>query len=103
MMKKVITLALCVGVLPFLFNARACAQETETDSEQQPKENRWFDDYSKPVGFTYDGKAVLQTAYLWRGQYSGAANIQLDASVGYGRSVRFSPRSISRSVSTVGD
>ena len=57
MMKKVITLALCVGVLPFLLNARACAQETKTDSEQQPKENRWFDDYSKPVGFTYDGKA----------------------------------------------
>ena len=84
MMKKVITLALCVGVLPFLFTARAYAQETKTDSEQQPKEKRWLDDYSKPVGFTYDGKAVLQTAYLWRGQYSGAANIQLDASVGYG-------------------
>ena len=85
-MKRVITLALCVGVLPFLFSTHACAQETETAQPKQRSEaaERWLDDYSKHVGFTYGGKAVLNAAYLWRGQYSGAANIQMDASVGYG-------------------
>ena len=75
-MKRVIALALCVGVLPFLYCARAYAEEKS--------ENKWLDDYSKHIGFTYDAKAVLNAAYLWRGQYSGAANIQCDASVGYG-------------------
>ena len=83
-MKRVIALALCVGVLPFLFNAHAYAKEELSEASDQKSENKWLDDYSKPVGFTYDGKAVLQTAYLWRGQYSGGANIQMDATVGYG-------------------
>ena len=43
-----------------------------------------WDDYKKPVALTYGAQAKIQAAYLWRGIYAGGANIQGDASVGYG-------------------
>lgn len=76
--KKVVTLALCVGVLPFLFS-RAYAQEP---TEQE--ESKWLDDYHTKIGFTYGTDATLQSAYLWRGLYVGAFNVQGSANVGYG-------------------
>ena len=64
---------LCIGALPFFNCASAYAGES-----------KWFDDYSQPVGFTYNAQARIQTAYMWRGLYCGAANIQASANVGYG-------------------
>ena len=69
-------LTILVGALPFLFCARAYAEEEA--------QNKLLDDYKAPVGFTYSAQAKIQTAYLWRGLYCGAMNIQGDASVGYG-------------------
>ena len=78
-------LALCVGALPFIISARAYAQEAqEVQPAQQKQENRWLDEYSKPVGLTYGAKATFQTSYLWRGLYAGGMNVQASANVGYG-------------------
>ena len=86
MLRKVIALTVFVGAIPFLFGARVCANEITSVEEQEVvrKENKWLDDYHKPVGLTYNAKAVLQTAYIWRGLSVGAANIQASANVGYG-------------------
>ena len=70
-------LALCVGALPFVFFARAHAQETTGIP------GLW-DEYKRPVGLTYGAQARIQTTYLWRGIYAGGANIQGSANVGYG-------------------
>jgi len=90
-MLRVITLALAVGVLPFLYRADAYADEpavqaaaAQQATEESKETNRWLDDYRQPVGFTYGAEAVLQTAYLFRGVYVGGANIQASANVGYG-------------------
>ena len=72
-MKRVIALALIVGALPFSYCARAYANESQ-----------WLDDYSQPVGFTYNAQARIQTTYLWRGLYCGGPNLQASANVGYG-------------------
>ena len=56
----------------------------KTTSLEPKAESRWLDDYSKPVGFTYGAQARIQPAYMWRGLYCGAANIQASANVGYG-------------------
>lgn len=90
--KRVIALAIFVGALPFVFNASA-REEDKGDKLQltgdeleveQKKESKWLDDYHKKVGFTYGAKATIQTTYIWRGLYSGGANIQASANVGYG-------------------
>lgn len=81
--KRVMALALIVGALPFVFFARAYAEEMPEISDQKTA-SKWMDDPKKPVGFTYGVEAKLQTTYIWRGLYSGGANIQLDANVGYG-------------------
>lgn len=74
------TLALCVGALPFLFSASAYAGES-----QEPKaENKWLDDYSQHVGLTYNAQARIQSTYIWRSLCVGGANIQASANVGYG-------------------
>ena len=62
-----------IGALPFLISASAHAEES-----------RWLDDYHAKVGLTYNAQARVQTSYLWRGLYCGAANIQASANVGYG-------------------
>jgi len=86
---RVIALTLCVGALPFLFGARTYAQEAgelqpaKIEVTEKPK-SKWLDDYSQHVGLTYNAQARIQTAYLWRGLYCGAANIQASANVGYG-------------------
>ena len=79
-------LMLCIGALPFVFSARAYAQEysEEVAVQTEKKENRWLDDYSKHVGLTYEVEATLNSMYLWRGLCIGAMNIQPSASVGYG-------------------
>jgi len=64
---------LCVWALLFVFIAGAHAGE-----------NKWLDDYHQHVGLTYNAQARIQSAYLWRGLYCGAMNIQGDANVGYG-------------------
>ena len=70
-----VALMLFIGALPFLCFARAYASEgTE----------RWLDDYHQHVGLTYNAQATVQTAYLWRGLYCGAFNLQGSANVGYG-------------------
>lgn len=71
--KKVVALVMIIGALPFLINASAHAEES-----------RWLDDYHAKVGLTYNAQALVQTSYLWRGLYCGAANIQASANVGYG-------------------
>lgn len=76
---SVITLVLCIGVLPFSFPASAQAQEA-----QEHNAAYYFDEYKEPVGFTYGAKVVLNANYLWRGLYCGALNIQPSANVGYG-------------------
>lgn len=70
---RVIALTLAVGAMPFVFSAGAHAEN-----------EMWLDDYSRPVGFTYNAQAKIQTTYLWRGLYAGSANIQASANVGYG-------------------
>lgn len=70
---KRLALTLLVGALPYVFSASAHAQESQ-----------WLDDYSQPVGLTYNAQARIQTAYLWRGLYCGAMNVQGSANVGYG-------------------
>lgn len=62
-----------IGALPFLCSAPACAEE-----------NRWLDDYHQYVGLTYGAQGTVQAAYLWRGLYAGAFNLQASANVGYG-------------------
>ena len=69
-------LAFVAGALPFLFCARAYADETTR--------SKWLDDYSQPVGLTYNAQARIQAAYMWRGLYCGGPNIQASANVGYG-------------------
>lgn len=88
---RVIALIIAIGALPFLFFAPAHASEkgdlSQTSTEVSDKESgasKWLDDYHKPVGLTYNAKATLNAAYLWRGQYCGAANLQAAADVGYG-------------------
>lgn len=77
--KSVITLALCVGVLPFINYASAYANEETKNTAQ------WlWEDYMKPVGLTYNAQAKIQSTYLWRGQFSGGPNLQASANVGYG-------------------
>ena len=71
--KKVVALVMIIGALPFLINTSAHAEES-----------RWLDDYHAKVGLTYNAQARVQTSYLWRGLYCGAANIQASANVGYG-------------------
>jgi len=75
-LRRQIALTIFVGALPFIFNASAHAEETG--------ESKWLDDYHQPVGLTYGAKATLNSTYIWRGLYSGATNVQLDANVGYG-------------------
>ena len=70
---------LCIGALPFVFNARIYASERGQEIRQ-----KYFDDYKAPVGLTYNAQARIQTSYLWRGLYCGGANIQASANVGYG-------------------
>jgi len=81
------TLVLCIGVLPFVFGAGVYAQENgdrlEVNGERESK-NKYLDDYSQPVGFTYGAHATLNDAYLWRGFYAGGMNVQGGANVGYG-------------------
>jgi len=62
-----------IGALPFLFSPRAYAEES-----------RWLDDYNQHIGLTYNAQATVQAAYLWRGLYAGAFNMQPSANVGYG-------------------
>ena len=82
--RKVIALALCVGALPFVFNTQAYAgEETRVESQESIVEGFW-DEYKRPVGFTYGAQARIQTTYLWRGIYAGGANVQGSANVGYG-------------------
>lgn len=75
---------LCIGALPFLNNARAYAQEESSELSIQQSENKWLDDYHKPVGFTYGADVTLNANYLWRGLYAGGLCLQPSASVGYG-------------------
>ena len=79
--KRIIALALLVGALPFIFIASAYAGETTESGTQKP--GLW-DDYKKPVGFTYGASARIQANYLWRGIYAGGLNLQVDGTVGYG-------------------
>ena len=78
---------LCIGALPFVNNASAYARDevveaakgtevteetkteeaAETTNEEAKKQNKWLDDYSQPVGFTYGVNAKVNAAYLWRG------------------------------------
>jgi hypothetical protein len=77
-------LVLCIGALPFIFNASAYAiEKTEPETKKSTADWLW-EDYRKPVGFTYGAQARLQAAYLWRGLYAGGPNIQASANVGYG-------------------
>ena len=69
-----------IGVMPFLVYTPAQAHERDSVSGG----SKWFDDYRKPVGFTYNAQARFQAAYLWRGLYCGAMNVQGSANVGYG-------------------
>ena len=71
---------LCVGALPFIFCAHAYAGEERL---RVTGDGLW-EEYKKPVGLTYNAQARIQTSYLWRGLYCGAANIQASANVGYG-------------------
>ena len=82
-LKRVVVLTIFVGTLPFLFS-RAYADESPVAQETAQVENRWLDDYSQPVGFTYGAQAVLNANYLWRGLYAGGLSFQPSASVGYG-------------------
>ena len=85
--QRVIALTFCVGALPFFFCPRVHAQEEVSSSQLEPEKKDaayYFAEYKEPVGFTYGASAKVQTSYIWRGIYAGAANIQLDANVGYG-------------------
>ena len=64
-----------------MFSASAYAGETPQSDTQ--KTGLW-DDYKKPVGFTYGANAKIQANYLWRGIYAGGLNLQVDGTVGYG-------------------
>ena len=81
-------LVLCIGALPFVFSAGAYASEEakgiiKAKGKGLEAKGLW-EDYKKPVGLTYNAQARVQAAYLWRGLYAGAANIQASANVGYG-------------------
>ena len=65
--------ALCAWALLFVFSAGVRAQES-----------RLLDDYHQHVGLTYNAQAKVQAAYVWRGLYCGAMNVQGSANVGYG-------------------
>ena len=89
-LKKVITLTLTVGVLPFVFFTHAHELtepkgETPASAEvqKQPADNPGSGETNRKSEFTYGAKATLQTTYLWRGLYAGGANIQASANVGY--------------------
>ena len=82
--RKLIALALCVGALPFLFNTQAYAGEESRVESQESRVEGFWDEYKRPVGFTYGAQARIQTTYLWRGIYAGGANVQGSANVGYG-------------------
>ena len=69
LLKKLATLGLCIGALPFVFGAGAYAGENERKSVKDE--------------FTYNAQARIQTSYLWRGLYSGGPNIQASANVGF--------------------
>ncbi len=75
---------LCIGALPFVFNAGAYGREEAKGETKQSTAEWLWEDYKKPVGLTYNAQARVQAAYLWRGLYTGAANIQASANVGYG-------------------
>lgn len=82
---------LCIGALPFVFSASAYARGNELTNDRvneltkaQEIRLKYFDDYKAPVGLTYNAQARIQTSYLWRGLYCGAANIQASANIGYG-------------------
>lgn len=84
--RRGITLALLVGVLPFFFIAGAQAQETEAPAESAPVKKDvayYFDEYKQPVGLMYAVEASINTAYMWRGISVGGLNIQPYAKVGY--------------------
>lgn len=85
--QRVIALTFCVGALPFFFCPRVHAQEEVSSSQLEPEKKDaafYFAEYKEPVGFTYDVSAKIQTTYLWRGLYAGGADIQAEATVGYG-------------------
>ena len=82
--KKGIALVLCIGALPFVFSASVYAESSARTDSVESKNSLYFDDYSKPVGLTYDVRAVINANYLWRGMYCGGLNIQPSANVGYG-------------------
>ena len=87
--QRVTALIIWIGALPFLFYAPARASEANAYDSSEVAEktsgsSRWLDDYSQPVGLTYNAKATINAAYLWRGQYCGALNLQASANVGYG-------------------
>lgn len=85
--KRLMALMLCIGALPFVFGASAYAEDgekSEVSDQKSEIRSKYFDDYSAPVGFTYNAQAKMQASYLWRGKYSGGPNIQGSANVGYG-------------------
>ena len=69
-----------IGVMPFLIYTPAYAHVKDSTSAA----SKWFDDYRKPVGFTYGLSATVNANYLWRGLYAGGLSFQPDANVGYG-------------------
>lgn len=83
-MLRVVALTILVGALPFLIPAYAQASASDERRDSLSAKERWLDDYSQPVGFTYGVQMSLNTTYLWRGLYCGALNLQPTANVGYG-------------------
>lgn len=75
---------LCIEALPFvnIAHAQEIAQESAQEVTQE-EQNKWLDDYSRPVRFTYGAQATLNAAYIWRGIYAGGPNIQVSANVGF--------------------
>ena len=75
--------ALCAWVLLFVISAGVRAQEGKGERLEVSGESL-LDDYHQHVGLTYNAQAKVQAAYLWRGLYCGAMNVQGSANVGYG-------------------
>lgn len=65
---------LCIGALPFLSGAGAYAGESEAGTKEKGQGTKEL---------TYNAQARVQSAYLWRGLYCGAFNVQASANVGY--------------------
>ena len=63
-------------VLLFFLSLFGVALNAQTAEEGGKKKNK--------VGFTYGLSATLNSNYIWRGEYDGGLNVQLDATVGYG-------------------